>query len=215
MWLCWNLCVCAGGCDCVNPVLQRCKDVYNVWIVCVCVLVCPWTWQCTDVLRELLQSLCCVSVHTYVCASMSILGRLCDFVHVCELGIITALWQRSHVVLFCVRAAVRALGIMILPELPCCLLLCSDPVPWCTAAIQGSVLIDGQLGIIGTKQVNLIGYASSVNAMQLAEQDFFGKFDAVSASEWERVVGVWERKDEWMRKGEISLGGLYQLWSPH
>ncbi len=51
----------------------------------------------------------------------------------------------------CVCMRVRALGIMILPELPCCLPLCSDPVPWCTAAIQGSVLVGGQLGIIGTK----------------------------------------------------------------
>ena len=39
-----------------------------------------------------------------------------------------------------------------------------------------------------------------------------GKFDAFSVSERasEEEEGGRE-KDEWMRKGEISLGGLYQL----
>lgn len=59
----------------------------------------------------------------------------------------------------------------------------------------------------------MIGRTTPASRMRLAKQVVCGKFDVfLSALEQERERGGIERElDEWMRKGEISLGGLYQL----
>lgn len=72
---------------------------------------------------------------------------VCVFARLRELG--TVIEFRAHVAFHCM--CVCTFGIIILPGLPCCLPLCYVPVLWCSAAIQGSVLVGGQLGIIGTK----------------------------------------------------------------
>ena len=130
--LCGHVCVCV----CVHKLGSSGMFSRELLWRCVCVCVCV-----------------CASLHTCVSAPECLYVGDCVIFDMC-----VSTWQRcsirAHMVFLlrvCVCACVRELGIMILPELPCCLPLCSDPVPWCTAAIQGSVLAGGQLGIIGTK----------------------------------------------------------------
>lgn len=54
------------------------------------------------------------------------------------------------------------------------------------------MLAGGQLGRIGTKKESLIGCASLVSALRLAEWNLCGKNDAFSASEQVSGIGVRE-----------------------
>ena len=141
--------VCSDGCCSV------CTCVWAAWCTVVLrglfwgVCVSLWTWQFGHCLRDLLWSV-----------------YLCVYVWV-NLALSSAPTELTWCFVAYVCMYVHTLSIMILPELPCCLPLCSYPVSWCSAAIQGSVLVGGQLGIIGTILAALIGCAAPASVVQL------------------------------------------------
>lgn len=67
-------------------------------------------------------------------------------VHVYELGTIAALQQSLQGVMALVCMYAHTCGMTVLPGLPCCLPLCSYPVPWCSLSMQGSALVGGTAG---------------------------------------------------------------------
>lgn len=187
----------------------------------VCFYVCSWIWQLKDVLTELLLWVyVCFYVHTCVCAPE------CLYVGDCVIFYMFVSTWRLHGApaeftcrfLACVCMLMHTLGIMILPER-------SHAVSHYALILSHGALQPSRVqcllwgGGAAGKLLDLNRPIWLAALLRPAECDWPSRLYVVNLMFFflqERERGDRERElDEWMRKGEISLGGLYQLWSLH
>lgn len=184
------------------------------FLVFLIILVHKWgfKWNCkwTMMLVRLYSWRCSVSVH---CCAKSVCSTA--FVHKftsswvvsvnsCGVCICVCLctWHNSRSQAVHTRCLlqrfVHTSSMMMPPELPFWILLCSYPVPRCSASIQGPALVGGDSCEL--RELCWTLWLDPVSRVQLAEQVLCG--ECVSLFEKERVMG-------WMNEEGNSLGGLY------